>query len=64
MNKIPINDILQAVKQVDGYGSVEIYIQNHAITQITIRNIIKPSSHVLGNGFKRKQTLDKPVSLY
>lgn len=38
-----IGDALQAVKP---YGSVEIYVQNNIVTQITARNIRKMSSTI------------------
>ena len=43
-----INDITQALKSVDAFGSVEIYIQDSKVTQITTRKIKKT------NGFARK----------
>jgi len=64
MNKFVLEDILQSIKQVDGFGSVELYIQNHIVTQITVRNIKKTSSNTPLNANKPKQTLDKPISLY
>ncbi len=51
-----VDEVLQSIKQVEGFGSVEIYIQDNVVTQITVRQIKKTSS--------QKQTLDKPVSLY
>lgn len=38
-----INEIVSALQSVNHYGSVEIYVQNSTITQITIRNIKKTS---------------------
>lgn len=34
-------DIKKSLKGVKGYGSVEIFIQNGMVTQITVRNIKK-----------------------
>ena len=39
-----LDEITQAMKNVGSYGSIEIYIQNHLVTQITIRNIKKTLS--------------------
>jgi hypothetical protein len=36
-----LKEIAQAIKTVSPYGSVEIYVQNSTITQITTRNIKK-----------------------
>lgn len=36
-----LDEITSALKKVDAYGSVEIYIQNSAVTQITTRSIKK-----------------------
>ena len=40
-----LQEVRQALKEVQdkGWGSVEIYIQNHKVTQITSRNIKKTS---------------------
>jgi len=41
-----LDEIKQALKDVKGWGSVEIYIQNYQVTQITSRNI-KKTNHNL-----------------
>ncbi len=41
-----VEDILRALRSVNGYGSIEIYIQDHSVTQITVRNI-KKTKHFL-----------------
>ncbi len=41
-----IEEIKLALKNIRGWGSIEIYVQNYKITQITERNIRK-TSHVL-----------------
>jgi len=41
-----IEEIKQALKKVNGWGSVEIFIQNFKVTQITARNI-KKTNHDL-----------------
>ena len=45
-----LNDLAYALKSIDSYGSVEIYVQDSVVTQITTRNIKKT------NGFARKAT--------
>jgi len=42
-----IKEIKVALKSVQAYGSVEIYVQNGVVTQITVRNI-KKTNHVNG----------------
>jgi hypothetical protein len=34
-------ELKQALKSVDSYGSVEVFVQNGVVTQITVRNIKK-----------------------
>ena len=36
-----INEIARAIKSVNNFGSVEIYIQNGVVTQLTVRKIKK-----------------------
>lgn len=38
-----VGEIVSAIKLVRNYGSIEIYIQNNVVTQITVRNIKKTS---------------------
>lgn len=38
-----ISEIVHALKTVNTYGSIEIYVQNSVVTQITVRNIKKTS---------------------
>lgn len=37
-------EIKKALKGVNNYGSVEIFVQNGVVTQITVRNIKKTGS--------------------
>lgn len=41
-----INEILNALHNVKGWGSIEIFVQDHSVTQITVRNI-KKTKHLL-----------------
>lgn len=41
-----LEEVKQALKDVKGWGSVEIFIQDHKVTQITSRNI-KKTNHKL-----------------
>ena len=43
VSKALVDEILQALRTVNHYGSIEIYVQNSVVTQITIRNIKKTS---------------------
>lgn len=36
--------LLNSIQNVKGWGSVEIFIQDYKVTQITEKNIIKPNS--------------------
>ncbi len=36
-----VEEIKQALKSIDGYGSVEIYVQDNRVVQISVRNIKK-----------------------
>jgi len=36
-----LKDITASLKSIDTHGSVEIYVQNETVTQITVRNIKK-----------------------
>lgn len=38
-----LEEIKQALKNIRGWGSVEIYVQDSKVTQITERNITKTS---------------------
>lgn len=44
ISKILIEEIKKSIKSVSSYGSVEIYIQDGKVTQITVRNIKKTNS--------------------
>ena len=39
-----LSEIKTALQGVNAYGSVEIYIQNGSVTQITVRNIKKTNN--------------------
>lgn len=41
-------EIIQALNSLDGWGSLEIFVQNHKVTQITKRAISK-TNHNLKN---------------
>jgi hypothetical protein len=41
-----LDEIRIALKNVKGWGSVEIYVQDHKVTQITERNIKKTSHNI------------------
>ena len=44
VSKTLIVEIKKALKGVEAYGSVEVYIQDGVVTQITVRNIKKTNS--------------------
>ena len=39
-----IEELQTALKSIDAFGSVEIYVQNSVVTQITVRNIKKTTA--------------------
>lgn len=41
IDKSLLQELNKALAKIDGYGSVELYIQQNKITQITARNIHK-----------------------
>lgn len=43
------DDVNEAIASVDGWGSIEIYVQDHKVTQITSRKIMK-TQHKVTNG--------------
>ncbi len=49
ISKELLDDLMQSLAKIDGWGSVEVFIQNHTVTQITEKNIKKPN----GNGVKK-----------
>lgn len=44
VSKDLVEEIIQALRSVSDYGSLEIYVQNNMVTQITVRNIKKTLS--------------------
>ena len=44
-----LREIENALDAVDGYGSVDIIVQEGKVTQISIRNIKKTSLDIAGN---------------
>lgn len=41
-----LEEVAKALKSIDGFGSVELYVQNSTVTQITVRNIRKTNGFV------------------
>lgn len=41
ISKPLLSEVSKALRSIDAYGSVELYVQNSTVTQITVRNIIK-----------------------
>lgn len=49
-----LNELKTALKSIDSYGSVEVYVQDSVVTQITIRNIKKTNNgHSTQKTFKQ-----------
>ena len=47
MNEALVKEITTALKNIRGWGSVEIYVQDYKVVQITERNIKKTTSITL-----------------
>jgi len=45
ISKTLTDEIIEALRNVKGYGSVEIIVQKDVVTQITVRNIKKTNGH-------------------
>lgn len=43
-----VEEVRQALKNIKGWGSIEIYVQDHKVVQITERNI-KKTNHSLSS---------------
>jgi hypothetical protein len=48
-----IDEILASLKTIHGWGSMEIFVQDNIVTQITVRNIRKTTekSHTYGKRY-------------
>jgi len=46
ISDILLTEIKTALKTVSPYGSVEIYVQDNIVTQITVRNIKKTTATI------------------
>lgn len=44
-----MNEIIDALKNIRGWGSVEIFVQDHKVVQIVERNIKKTNNQVIGS---------------
>ena len=47
-NQKLLKEIVLALQNIKGWGSVEIFVQNHKVTQITERNIKKTEHSING----------------
>lgn len=45
ISPILVDEIKSALKSISSYGSVEIYVQDSTVTQISVRNIKKTNGH-------------------
>ena len=48
-----VKEVVEALKNIKGWGSVEIYVQDYKVVQITERNI-KKTSNGASNGYSAK----------
>lgn len=47
VDKNLLQELKKALAKIDGYGSVELYIQQNKVTQITARNIHKTENPIV-----------------
>lgn len=48
-----LKDIKSSLESIEGWGSMEVYVQDGVVTQITVRNIKKtPTARKYKNGNK------------
>ena len=62
-----LTEIISSLAAIESHGSVEIFVQNRKVTQITVRNIKKTGNFEaarVGNGHRVKKGLDKVISIY
>jgi len=52
ISKILINDISKSLKSINTHGSVEIYVQEGMVTQISVRNIKKTHTNGVSQEYK------------
>lgn len=52
-----INELERALEMVREYGSIEIYVQDSTVTQITVRNITKTKMELNGTGHSRDKKI-------
>lgn len=45
ISKTLVDEIKTSLRSVTSYGSVEIFVQDNVVTQITVRNIKKTNNH-------------------
>lgn len=58
VSKDLLEEIIEALKNIRGFGSVEIIVQNYKVVQLTERNI-KKTNNGLNFANSAKLTLDK-----
>ncbi|KKT74796.1 MAG: hypothetical protein UX31_C0003G0025 [Candidatus Nomurabacteria bacterium GW2011_GWA1_46_11] len=60
MSQEVIDEVMSALQSIKSYGSIEIYVQDNVVTQITVRNIKKfRGEH---NGVEKHETRSIKVS--
>ena len=47
VSKKLVEEIIASLQSASPYGSVEIYVQNDNVTQITVRKIKKTNGHAI-----------------
>lgn len=66
VNETVLKEIIKAISEVDGYGSIEVFVQDFEVTQITVRKIRKMKCNdekSVNYRNKQHQTLDKAISI-
>jgi hypothetical protein len=42
-----IKELIKSIRSINGWGSVEIFIQDYSVMQITEKNIKKPNNGII-----------------
>ncbi len=59
-----LDEIRNAIQSVHQFGSVEIYVQNHTVTQITVRTIKKTSVSVESSSKAQPKKIGSTISIH
>lgn len=64
ISKLLLDEVARALRSIDAYGSVELYVQKNTVTQITVRNIKKTNGITNGELKDNKHNSEKNTINY